>query len=77
MSWGCREAGCCGLAPEDAAVIGDLWDVDIAGARHAGIRAIWLNRRNDPIPDPTLAEVITEPLAAWPLLFPGLCAIGR
>lgn len=64
-------ASCGGFAPEEAAVIGDLWDVDIVGAFQAGIRAIWLNRRNDPVPDPTLADVISEPMEAWPLLFRG------
>jgi putative hydrolase of the HAD superfamily len=68
-------ASCGGLAPEEAVVIGDLWEVDIVGARQAGIRAIWLNRRHDPVPDSSMVDVIREPMEAWPLLFRGLGVI--
>lgn len=33
-----------GCIPEEAVMIGDLWDSDIIGARNAGIRPIWFNR---------------------------------
>lgn len=32
-------------APEDAVMVGDSWSADIAGARAAGIRAVWFNPR--------------------------------
>lgn len=46
-------------APQDAVMIGDSWDADIVGARNAGVAAIWLNRYQHPIPDPTYAVEIT------------------
>lgn len=48
----------------EAVMIGDAWNADILGARQAGIRAIWLNRRGIPCPDPALAH---ELLAFEPL----------
>jgi putative hydrolase of the HAD superfamily len=38
-------------APEQAVMVGDSWSADIAGARAAGIRAIWFNPRRLPAPD--------------------------
>ena len=38
--------------PKETVMIGDSWAADIAGARAAGLRAIWLNRTGDPSPDP-------------------------
>jgi putative hydrolase of the HAD superfamily len=32
-------------APADAVMVGDSWPADVEGARGAGIRAIWFNRR--------------------------------
>ena len=49
------QAGC---SPQEAVMIGDAWHVDIVGASAAGIRAIWLNRRGLPCPDPSLAVEI-------------------
>lgn len=39
--------------PDEAVMIGDSWDMDITGARNAGIRAIWFNRygNKSPVPD--------------------------
>jgi putative hydrolase of the HAD superfamily len=40
-----------GARPEEAVMVGDTWATDILGARAAGIRAVWLNRRSVPRPD--------------------------
>jgi putative hydrolase of the HAD superfamily len=52
--------------PEEAVMIGDAWATDIAGARAAGIRAIWFNPRGLPSPDPTQTREIRalEPVEA-------------
>lgn len=39
-----------GCAPGDAVMVGDSWPADIAGARAAGIRAIWFNPHGEPVP---------------------------
>jgi FMN phosphatase YigB (HAD superfamily) len=54
-----------GCRVEAAVMVGDSWQVDIAGAQCMGLRAIWLNRDGLPYPDPTRAAAITalEPLA--------------
>jgi HAD superfamily hydrolase (TIGR01509 family) len=49
-------AGC--ATPAEAVMVGDAWATDIAGARAAGLRAIWLNRHARPCPQPgTCAEL--------------------
>jgi putative hydrolase of the HAD superfamily len=47
-----------------AVVVGDSWTLDVLGAQQAGIRSIWLNRRQEPCPDPRLTTELTafEPL---------------
>jgi putative hydrolase of the HAD superfamily len=45
------------VAVDDAVMLGDAWSTDIEGARAAGIRAVWLNRRGDPSPDQRVAEL--------------------
>jgi putative hydrolase of the HAD superfamily len=40
-----------GCTAADAVMIGDSWTADIAGARAAGIRAIWLNPRHEAVPE--------------------------
>jgi len=55
-----------GAQAVDAVMIGDSWGADIAGARAAGIRAVWFNPLRRPCPDPSLlsAEIHTwEPAA--------------
>jgi putative hydrolase of the HAD superfamily len=49
---------------EAAVVVGDSWTLDILGAHQAGIRSLWLNRRQEPCPDPRLT---TELCAFEPL----------
>lgn len=43
---------------DEAVMIGDSWEIDISGARNAGIRAIWFNRYGLPCPDPVAAREI-------------------
>jgi FMN phosphatase YigB (HAD superfamily)/membrane-associated phospholipid phosphatase len=55
-------AGFAGLpvAPESAVMVGDSWDDDVAGAKQAGLRAVWLRPRRagrpreGPSPDATI-----------------------
>lgn len=49
---------------EDAVVIGDSWTLDVLGAQQAGIRSLWLNRGQEPCPDPRLTTELAafEPL---------------
>lgn len=46
-----------GSAPGHGVMVGDTWPTDIAGARGAGLRAIWFNRLGSVSPDPTVPEV--------------------
>lgn len=39
------------LPPDSAVVLGDSWELDVLGARNAGIRAVWLNRYDEPYPE--------------------------
>lgn len=39
----CRELGC---APEEVVHVGDDTELDVRGARAAGLRAVWMNRTN-------------------------------
>jgi len=52
-------------AAAEAVMFGDAWAADIAGARQAGIRAVWLNRFGAPRPDAAVPEVTAlEPVDA-------------
>jgi putative hydrolase of the HAD superfamily len=42
-----------GLAPEAIAYVGDSVTADVEGSLAAGLRAVWLNRWNDPWPLPS------------------------
>ena len=46
--------------PQDCIMIGDSWHSDIQGAFNMGIKAFWLNRYGDPIPDPKMATEINS-----------------
>jgi putative hydrolase of the HAD superfamily len=48
-----------GCAADEAVMVGDSWSADIAGARAAGIRAIWFNRSGEAQPedDRAIAEL--------------------
>jgi HAD superfamily hydrolase (TIGR01509 family) len=41
-----------GCEPREAVMFGDSWAADIAGARAAGLRAIWFNRHGHSRPEP-------------------------
>lgn len=49
-----------GCPAEAAVMVGDSWENDVLGARAAGIRAVWLNRRGVVIPDSKLAGEIRD-----------------
>jgi 2-haloalkanoic acid dehalogenase type II len=51
-----------GVAPDEALYLGDSPWADVAGARNAGLRAVWLNRRNARWPDDIAppAETVTS-----------------
>lgn len=49
-----------GCPAEAAVMVGDSWENDVLGARAAGIRAVWLNRRGVTIPDRALASEIRD-----------------
>lgn len=53
-----------GCAAGEAVMVGDSWQMDVVGARAAGIRAIWFNRLGVPSPDP--AAGVTEIRALEP-----------
>ena len=45
-----------GLRADDALYAGDSYRNDYCGARGAGMRAVWLNRLNEPVPEGTETE---------------------
>jgi putative hydrolase of the HAD superfamily len=62
-----------GSAADDAVMVGDSWVTDIEGARAAGIRAVWFNRRRlqPPVDDDGTPQLYSlEPLdAAMQVIF--------
>ena len=46
-----------GIGAGDAVMLGDAWATDIEGARRLGIRAVWLNRRNEAAPSQGVREL--------------------
>lgn len=49
-----------GCAPGEIAFVGDSIPADVEGALGVGLRAVWLNRWNDPWPVPTGVTAITS-----------------
>jgi putative hydrolase of the HAD superfamily len=39
------------LAPAEAVFVGDRADIDVAGARGVGMRAVWINREAEALPE--------------------------
>ena len=39
-----------GVEPAATTMVGDSWSTDVAGALRAGLSAVWLNRRGEPMP---------------------------
>lgn len=60
-----------GVAASEAIFVGDNPELDVAGARAAGIRAVWLNCRDEQPPDdvacPEIISSIDQVI--------GLCAV--
>jgi HAD superfamily hydrolase (TIGR01549 family) len=40
------------VSPREVVHVGDSWTADVVGATQAGLRAVWLNREDDPPPGP-------------------------
>lgn len=45
------------MTPAEAIMIGDNWENDVQGALSFGMRAIWLNRHSQTVPDPKIPAV--------------------
>jgi FMN phosphatase YigB (HAD superfamily) len=45
----------CGCDPAEVVMVGDTFDKDIAGAKQIGLRAVWYNWKNAPLPPDTTA----------------------
>lgn len=54
-----------GCGAGHAVMVGDSWTADVAGARAAGIRAVWFNRSGAPKPEP--ADDVAELRALEPV----------
>jgi putative hydrolase of the HAD superfamily len=53
-----------GCPAAEAVMVGDSWSADVAGARAAGIRAVWFNRHGAAAPEPGVDEIrALEPVA--------------
>ncbi|MGC1378074.1 MAG: HAD family hydrolase [Anaerolineales bacterium] len=44
-------------SPAQAVMLGDSWEVDVLGARQAGIRPVWFNRFGSPRPDESVTMI--------------------
>ena len=62
-----RALAALGLAPAEAAYVGDVPAFDVRGAQCAGMRAVWLNRRGRPPADGLVADAT---IGALPDLLP-------
>ena len=49
-----------GLAAQRVVMVGDDYDKDVQGARQAGLRAVWLNRRTGERPEGEGVRTILE-----------------
>jgi putative hydrolase of the HAD superfamily len=58
-----------GVKPDEAVFVGDVLDVDVAGARAAGMRSVWIDHAGDgvtgggPRPDVTITRFADLPAA--------------
>jgi putative hydrolase of the HAD superfamily len=48
------------VEPEESVYVGDSWNIDILPAAAYGMHAVWLNRYEQPCPDPSLVREITS-----------------
>ena len=53
----CRELGC---APEEVVHLGDDIELDIRGARGAGLHAVWMNRASHPWPGEDAPDTVCD-----------------
>jgi len=59
------------LPPEQAAYVGDKFEIDVAGSRAVGMKAIWITGRSRKrCPDPKLPDAIVRLLPEILSLFP-------
>jgi putative hydrolase of the HAD superfamily len=56
-----------GVRPAEAVMLGDSWMTDVAGARAAGVRAVWLNRTGAVSPDSSAGATVSEIQSLEPL----------
>ncbi len=63
-----RTLAALGVKPTTAVHIGDDVDADVAGARGAGIRAVWYNNGSSPAADATGADAVIRDFAELPPL---------
>ena len=56
-----------GVTPAQAVMLGDSWLTDVAGARAAGVRAVWLNRAGAVAPDSAAGAAVAEIQSLEPL----------
>ncbi|GGG24335.1 HAD family hydrolase [Paenibacillus abyssi] len=47
-----------GFKPVETLFVGDSWMNDVIGPMQAGMRAVWLNRGNKPVPDEPVPEAV-------------------
>ncbi|MFV2099569.1 HAD family hydrolase [Micromonospora sp. LOL_024] len=64
-----------GVPPQQVVHIGDNPVHDVVGAQRAGLRAVWLNRRNEPTPDQVTPDATVRTLAELPAVLAGLPAV--
>jgi putative hydrolase of the HAD superfamily len=53
----CRELGC---APEEVVHLGDDIELDVRGARGAGLHAVWMNRASRPWPGEDMPDMVAD-----------------
>ena len=53
----CRELGC---APEEVVHLGDDIELDVRGARGAGLHAVWMNRANQTWPGDDVPDTVAD-----------------
>ncbi len=54
FAWAVRELG---GSPSSSVMVGDRWETDVVGSRHAGLTPVWFNRFGARPPDPSVATI--------------------
>ncbi|MBV1855351.1 HAD family hydrolase [Catellatospora tritici] len=60
--------------PDEVVYVGDSYDHDVVGAAGAGLRTVWLNRADAPVPGPVRPDAIVADLAQLPAVIAQLKA---